>query len=84
MGLLENRTGEPCAVKAASTVRRGGVGKVLSKVTHLLPTLLHAEWRGGNQLQCRHQSILDWAGWATAGEDGLVPGGGVATAGRDV
>ena len=31
MGLLEKRTREPCAMKVASTVRRGGVGKVLPK-----------------------------------------------------
>ena len=33
-----NRTsGEPCAVKVASTVRRGGIGKVLRQLACSLP-----------------------------------------------
>ena len=39
MGFLEEHTGEPDAVKAASPVRRGVVGKVLIPATRLLPTL---------------------------------------------
>ena len=37
---LERRSGEPGAVKIARPVRRGAVGKVPKKVTHLPPTLL--------------------------------------------
>ncbi len=37
--LLE--TGEPCALKGASTVRGGAVGNVLARVTRLPPTLHH-------------------------------------------
>src|SRR6266508_5769112 len=52
---MERQAGEPCAVKAASTVRGGGLGKVLARVTRLAPTLLHAAGNG----RLRHVSGQD-------------------------
>ena len=48
-------TGEPCEPKGSSTVRRGVVGKVLSRVTRWLPTLhVCPEDAQENELSLQH------------------------------